>query len=302
MPSEMSNTDRAGNPQPAPSDLPDLSPSPPDDFPGQAESYPVWQWLNGNHQLSVTAKGTIAYTGGWFMEETYVEALGATDTFPFPRWTLQTEGGKAVPGRAAVGLYTSILQYRRCWVAGEGKNFSRFAWPKYDEALDYALTRGCKPRGQIQVFAAVRNCHQYGPFVLSIKGVCQKYFKDGIIDGAHKILKAPLTGLLRAKHGDKREASFRMFWLMVQAARVKDGASGNKPAFLAVGKGGQTSLVTPPWPTDLPKQPLRMWSEYAPFYVGNEILAKHNEWAEEALEWRDSTEWLEATNNSEGGE
>ncbi len=300
MVSEMSHTDSVADSQPPQADLPDLGPSPPDGFPGQAESYPVWQWLNGKQILKPA--GDISYTGGWFMEESYVEALPATDTFPFPRWTLTTEQGKSVPGRAATRLNIAILQYRRCWVAGAAQDFRRFAWTKFSEADAYAGGFGSRARGQIQVFAAIKDCHQYGPFVLSIKGVCQKYFKDGIIDGIHRILKAPLTGLLRAKHGDKREASFRMFWLMVQAARIKDSETGgSKPAFMKAGKGNQTSLVTPPWPADLPKQPLRTWSEYVPFYVGPEVLAKHNAWAEEALEWRDSPDWLEgiASNGDE---
>lgn len=301
MPSEMSNTDRAGLSQPAPSELPDLGSSLPDDIPGQTESYPVWQWLNGKQILKPA--GDISYTGGWFMEESYVEAMGATDTFPFPRWTLLTEGGKSVPGRAATRLHIAILQYRRCWVAGAAQDFRRFAWTKFEEADAYAGGFGSRARGQIQVFAAIKDCHQYGPFILSIKGVCQKYFKDGIIDGAHKILKVPLTGLLRAKYGDKREASFRMFWLLVQAARIKDTENGgSKPAFMKAGKGAQTSLVTPPWPADLPKQPLRTWSEYEPYFVGLDYLDQHNKWAEEALCWRDSPEWLEAINGTEGGE
>lgn len=223
-------------------------------------SYPPIQWVNG--KPSNKKAGDISYTGGWFIASE--NAPGAMPDGWEP-CELVHDMGDTTEGFAIRDITVALVRTRARWFyTGSDGSRAYVPWDQFE--------RGMGMRGHRQVLVCVKGLEDT-PMMLTMKGMASATFDEAVRLFVRNVI-SPANALVRPKRWPHRA-----FWITLGPQR--DG-QGN-PVFTVVGRGEQTQKITlmtsdaPPKPLD--KQGLQQR------FVGRDLLARLQEWWEEADEW-----------------
>ena len=242
-------------------------------------AFPFAYWVNGDKKLKQI--GGVPYTGGWFLPADQVEDRLNADGLPGPGWTAGTQefrNGQSQDGFYARNVSIAVLVWRKRWIVNDIRG--GFAWKEYEKAK----VEG-NPRGHLQVLGVFHGMEEYGPLVLSSKGMVSKAITDNAFAAFNRYVIAEAARLKRAK------PPFRMFWLTVGPEM-----DGDNPRFTTVGTGSETSIITLPCAVGLTAKLDK--AALGKRYVGNELFGRLNELRVDAdvLAW--ATAW-DTTNLAE---
>ena len=236
-------------------------------------SYPYIQWVNGKPTLKQL--GGVAFTGGWFFP---ADNAARDELDGWIAGELVHRDGSSTAGFFRRDLTFAIVRYRRAWLVAGPTRSTFFPWNQYAQAAAAG-----KAAGKLQVLTVGLGLEEYGPIVLTMRGMVGKAFlsRDSVVTTLRKQVIS-VADTLNAKRGVKNKFPMRAFWVTVGPQRDAKGT----PIFTLVGRAGQEgsqSHITVPVCVGL-DQKLDS-AGLAERFVGMDRLTWFGEIWQEADEW-----------------
>jgi len=219
--------------------------------------YVMGHWHNGDTKLAALGKTHVAYTGGVFVPEKYLD----DDLALAPGWAkieLTFSGGNTDRGIACSAPMLAVIRTRFAWFERQGQVTTYYPRSEYRAGL----------RGKLQALCAVQG-YDF-PVVFTFTGTAGKEFEKHVRDYTAKVRDAA-----RRIIGNKTEFPRFAFYMPVKAG-----------AHVKAGQQGKDSLVTPPTVTVATITP----DDLSKFYVGRERLVLLQ------AEYHKADEWVAAWN------
>jgi len=240
--------------------------------------YATIQWITGEQKMKKA--GGVPYTGGLF-----IKAERCPDDFELPpgftSGEISFDNGASELGYMGQSAEIVLIRYRRRWALKNGAT-QYLPWNQYKDGA----------KSQVQALVAVRGCNI--PLTMAFNGKSK--------GESFKAFIAAVDALLARANEDNVGLRYPrlMFWIPVTSTAALDPVKGFAQA---VGKGGQSSLVTPmvihPALGDLKAVTDHMLEKQ---YVGEAQLERNQTWYEEAEEWAHSWDRGQALANREAEE
>lgn len=252
--------------------------------------FPIVQWHRGDPKMKKL--GGMDYQGGWFVPENMAPADLTAYGWERTTWTHGEEN--ETEGFYAREITVSVIRERKRWEVYDGPRRLNYAWRDYDKAQKVG-----RPSGRTHYLVLIQGLEEFGPFVLTLKGMAGMYFSGsrhvkGVLPQFDSVvIKAANDAVKRA--GQRGVMPRRAFWLTVGAAR--DGKT-NAPIFVEVGSGSDTSQIVPPQALGLPEKAEQV--KLDEFFVGRDLLNRTTEIYREVEEW--ATAWDNIVAGSTEGE
>lgn len=225
---------------------------------------PVFWWMNGSPQNRALAQSTPAvYYGGWAANADSIDSVQEPrGGIPagLVKTDIYTRNSKTVEAYTSRVLVVAPIGFRSCWVAGaDGAQVRSLAYtPGGRQHIQVLALMGVKADGAYQ---------SWGPVVLSAKGYQAQYLSTALKDWK-KTLERP-----RREHAPNVPAW--AFWCAL-------GTFGQNPSVMQVGKGNNTSPITP-IELHIPKVIDR--EKMITLFVGTHGVDEMASLLEEAKEW-----------------
>jgi len=233
-------------------------------------TYPYCQWVHGDAKLKQLGVNSVAYAGGWFIPRN----MAVSAPQGWTAMTLEHRNNTSTDGYGCRDIEVAVLASRFRWLANVKGQMLRFPWKQYDQALQASDMH--KATGHTQVAVVIRGMEDSGVYVLTMRGMTGKAWKDITIQFSERVVRTA-NELARSK-GKKGRFPFRAFWLKVGSKRNADGS----PIFEKVGKEA-TVLITPPTLIGVSEKPDH--AELGRLFVGEANLRRFNELWTEAQSW-----------------
>lgn len=245
--------------------------------------FPIVQWNFG--KLTNKKLGGMDYHGGWFVGAEMID-LSTAEGWTATSWT--HNDGSESEGFYRREIEVSLVRTRKRWEVYKDGKRSSFAWKDYESAKNAG-----RASGRTHFLVIIKGLEDYGPFVLTLKGVSAMAFegtrqqKGAMQQFSATVIKSANETLKKAKSTNK--LPFRAFWLKVGGDRKPDGS----PIFTEVGQGADKTNLCFPVAIGLPEKPEGV--DLRAYFVGGEMLQKVNAIYEETADWAEA--WNTITAN-----
>lgn len=237
--------------------------------------FPIVQWHRGDPKMRKA--GGMDYQGGWFVPE----AMAPTDltAYGFERTTWMHNDQDETEGFYARELAIAVIRERRRWEVYDGARRLNFAWKDFEKAQVAG-----RPSGRAHILALIKGLEQYGPFVLTLRGMAGVYFSGsrhvkGVLPQFDAVVVKAANDAVR-KAGKSGVMPRRAFWLSVGAARDEKTLA---PLFVDVGQGADKSQMVIPVALGLPEKAEQV--DLSQFFVGRTLLAQASALYNDVATW-----------------
>jgi len=245
--------------------------------------FPIIQWCYGDPKLKQIGRQP-GYVGGWFISETM--APGDLSEFGWTRTALTHDDGSMTDGYFVEQMEILVIRDRRRWEVNDERNRRTltFAWKDFDAAKALGA-----PRGRSHVLVLVKGLEQFGPFVLTLKGMSGLHFNGsqkvkGVLTAFDSTVLRMANEMIK-KAGKKALMPRRAFWLTVG---IQVDGKGN-PIFTKVGEGDKSRQVMLPVAIGLPEKHTDV--DLNACYAGKDLLTETERIYKDADGW--ATAWDE---------